>query len=174
MTYDPMTYDNFWYEEYQNGQAPMKYGDVSIIPKYGRMEPNIIIHVKPGEEKIQFSNTPFGNIIADGKLSWVEGKFWVDKGNSEIHYFHPKLYKPEHVLVRVEWSRDDETMGHEWDTYAPLAIHSKRCISKSGKYGINWYVFAKNFVYKDAAMIAAIEEEFGKLPIVEPNYIEEK
>ena len=164
------TLDNLW-PEYYDGKAPMKYGDVSVLPKYGRMLPDLVFHIHPNDAKIQFSHTPFGNIVPDGELSWMEGKFWVDRENPEIKYFHPKVYKPEHVLVRVEWTKDNETHGYEWDVFSRLAIHSKQSVSKTGKYGINWYIFTKDFLWKDPATIAAIEEEFGKLPIVEPEYI---
>ena len=121
---------------------------------------------------MQFSETPFGNIMPDGKLSWLEGKIcrWKDQDGSYIDTlaFRPKAYRPEHVLVKVEWGGpNNQTRGLEWETFSQLALYSKRCESPSHKEGVNWYIFRIGFVFKDEAMLEALRKEYEESPIYE-------
>lgn len=169
-----LTNKDLWpeYEELKEIKIPGSNG-LKLIPRFrhrpGSYEPDLLFLIDQDNIRMQFSNSPFGNIIPDGKLTWIEGKIcrWKDKDGAYIDTlaFRPKAYRAEHALVKVEWGGpNNPTRGVEWETFSKLALYSKRCESISGNEGVNWYIFRIGFVYKDEAMIAALKKEYEEAP----------
>lgn len=167
---------NTLWPEYNTTAHKIKFHrgiEVNIIPRKRLMEPGLTFFIDEENVDMRFTDQPFGNIITDGNLEWMEGKFFPDKNGQYGYCFRPKAYRAEHALVKVTWGgANNNTRGVEWDTMSKLALYSRRCESLGGGSGVNWYVFRIGFVFKDPEMIKMLEEEYNKAPVIDAEIME--
>lgn len=142
--------DNLWPEtEKENLKCTCRHTGEPYwaIPRLRGNNPNLMFWIDDSNKDMRFTEEPLTPMVVDGKISILEGKFWNRNG---LAWFKPKAYKPPHILVCVEWGGpNNESRGVEYETLKKKSIYSKRWEHPSGKSGVNWYVFRRNFSMED-------------------------
>ena len=140
--------------------------EVVEIDRYRDYNPDIIFWIDATNIDMLWNDNGLiplpNNIPHDGKMSWIQGKFWTDEwGNAN---FKPKIHKEaRHYLVKVEWGGPhNNTRGVEWDAVAPDARHYKRCVSHNGKQGINYYILPIKYNFMGEALTTTEEDHINE------------
>lgn len=144
----PELFDNSYVRRhvYMKGQ-----NDVYEIDRFRDFNPDLIYWIDATNlDQLwnEQSLIPLDNAIPyDGKMYWIQGKCWTDEWDNIC--FKPKINREaKHYLIKVEWGGpNSKTRGVEWDTLAPMAKHYKRCVSRNGKQGINYYILPTKFQF---------------------------